>query len=103
MQLKLFLFQCGHECLDEGQALFGFLSVADKEFVVAMILEFRRLISESSPDALTDSKLRTSPGSIAVGKAFPSEILYQCEDFLELVHCPGDFFQGNGLRPHPFR
>jgi len=92
LQLKLFIFQRGHECFDEGQALFGFLSVADKEFVAAMILEFRRLISEGSPDAFTDSKLRTSSGSIAVGKAFSSEIFYQCEDFLELVHCARDFF-----------
>jgi hypothetical protein len=103
LQLELLVFQRGHECLDEGQTLFGLLCIADKEFVVAMRLEFRRLIPEGSPDTLTEPKLRAGSGCIAIGKAFPSEILHLSKELLELLHCTGDIFYCNGLRPRPFR
>jgi hypothetical protein len=78
------------------------LGIADKKFVVAVSLEFRRFISEGSPDALAESKFRAISGRIAVGKAFPSEIFYLREELLELLDCASDVFYCDGLRPRPF-
>jgi hypothetical protein len=78
------------------------LGIADEELVVAMSLEFRRLVSEGSPDTVTESKFRAISRRIAVRKAFPSEIFYQREELMELLDRASDVFYRNGLRPRPF-
>jgi len=81
--------------------LFRLLGIADEKFVVAMSLEFRRLVSEGSPDTVTEPQFRAISRRIAVGKAFPSEIFYLREELFELLDCAGDLFYCNGLRPRP--
>jgi hypothetical protein len=102
LQLKLLVFQRRNEGFDGGEALFCLLGIADEKFVVAMSLEFRRLVSEGSADTVTESQFRAISCSIAVGKAFPSKIFYLREELLELLDCASDLFYCNGLRPRPF-
>jgi hypothetical protein len=78
------------------------LGIADKEFVVAVRLEFRRLVSEGSPDTLTESEFGATPGGVTVGKAFSPEIFYLSQELLELLQSTSDVFYCNGLRPRPF-
>jgi hypothetical protein len=78
------------------------LGIADEKFVIAMSLEFWRLVSEGSPDTLTEPKFRAISRSIAIGKAFPSKIFYLREELFELLDCASNLFYRNGLRPRPF-
>jgi hypothetical protein len=78
------------------------LGISDKEFVVTVRLEFRRLVSEGSPDAFAKSKFGASSAGIAVGKAFPAEIFHLSKELLELLHRSSDVFNCSGLRPRPF-
>ena len=82
--------------------MFRFLGVSNKEFVVTVRLEFRRLVSERASDALTESEFGASSGGIAIGKAFPSEIFHLGKELLKLLQAASDLFNCDGLRPRPF-
>jgi hypothetical protein len=68
------------------------LGIADEKFVVAMSLEFRRLVSEGPSNTVTESQFSAIPRRVAVGKAFPSKIFYLREELLELLDCARDLF-----------
>ena len=92
MQLKLLLFQCGNERLNQGDALPRLLRAAHEKFVMTMFLEFRGFLTKCAANTFTELQLSPGPACVEIGKAFPTQVFHLCKKFPELSYATGEVF-----------
>ena len=76
MQIQFFLLQCGNQRLDQSDTLPRLLWAVHEKSVVAMLLEFRRFLTERASNAFTELQLYPSPGCIEIREAFSAKIFH---------------------------
>ena len=99
MQLTFLLLKRGNKGLDEGDALLRLLRAIHEEFVVPMLLEFRRLLAKRAANALTELQLCSGPGCVEIGEAFSAKVFHLCEEFLEISDTTGELFNRGSFGP----
>jgi hypothetical protein len=99
LQVTFLLLKRGNEGLDEGDALLRLLRAVHEEFVMPMLLKFRRLLAKRAANALTELQLRSGPGRVNIGKAFTAKVCHLSEEFLEIPDTTGELFNRGAFRP----
>jgi hypothetical protein len=99
LQVTFFLLKRGDEGLDEGDALLRLLRAVHEEFVMPMLLKFRRLLAKRAANALTELQLRSGPGRVKIGEAFTAKVFHLCEKFLEISDATSELFNRGGFGP----
>ncbi len=92
MQLKLLLFQCGNEGLNQGDALPRLLRAAHEKFAMTMFLEFRGFLAKCAANTFTELQLSSGSARVEIGKAFPAQVFHLCKKFPELSCATGEVF-----------
>jgi hypothetical protein len=82
--------------------LLGFLRISNQQFVAAILLKFRRLISERAANAFSKPEFCASSSGITIREAFPPKIFHLGENLLELFQAAADVFNRRGLGASPF-
>ena len=90
MQLKLFLFQCSNERLNQGDALLSLLWAAHEKSVVTMLLEFLGFLTKCAADTFTELQINSGPARVEIGEALSAQVFYLREEFLELSCATGE-------------
>ena len=99
MQLTFFLLKRGTKGLDQDDAPLRVLRALHEEFVVPMLLKFRRLFAKRAANALAELQLCSGPGRVEIGEAFPAKVFHLREDFLELSDATGELFNPGSFGP----
>jgi hypothetical protein len=103
LQVKFFLFQCGNERLDQGDALPRLLRSIHEKPVMTMLLEFRGSLTKRAANAFTELQFCPSPGRVKIREAFSAKVFHLCEEFLELSSATGKLFDRDRFSPHARR